>query len=267
MATAAKLKDPRFKLPQRALEGRMRALGQKLTAEAQAGPNVILTSRKLSRGSVAWSVQGSAYTKLVWTGRDHEHAIIVAQSVAGVSLMVGFTEEWITTGQNCIFYETRLRFYICENGEGGGPPAFRLEWSGYDENAGDFVFPGAGAGHPHWQFGLGGRDPFREVEAEQADEIAAELGQMAVDDTALLLKEDAGPDQASDSGEELRLRSLWKRLHFPANAAWATTIWDPVSDPAGTKSHAWSPISPDHIDNWVISAVRYVANEFGKYAV
>lgn len=263
MAAAAKLKDPRFKLSARALDGRMRALGQKLTSECVGGPNVVLASRNLNRGSVAWSLQASAYTRPAFTGRDSENSVILAQNGAGATLLVGFTEEWICTAGNCTFYETRLRFYV-DIGDGqAGPPAFRLEWSGYDESSGQFVLPGSGAGHPHWQFGVDALDVGST--SETADEIADELLQDETDDTALLLDDEAQAI-AEPAPSSAKLRAFWKRMHFPSNAAWATAIWDPANDPAGVKSHAWSPSSSDDIDNWVISAVRYVQSEFRNYA-
>lgn len=263
MAAAAKLKDPRFKLSARALEGRMRVLGQKLTSECLGGPNVVLVSRNLNRGSVAWSIQASGYTRPGTTGRDIESTVIIAQNRAGATLLVGFTEEWICNAGTCTFYETRLRFYV-DIGDGKvGPPAFRLEWSGFDESSGQFVPPGSGAGHPHWQFGVDALDA--SPSGETADEIASELLQVATDDTALLLDGEA-PAITEPAPSSAKLRAFWKRMHFPSNAAWATTIWDPANDPAGVKSHAWSPSSSDDIDNWVISAIRYVQSEFGNYA-
>ena len=260
MAAASKLKDPRFKLTAHALDGRMRVLGQKLTSECRGGPNMVLVSRRLNRGSVAWSLQGSAYTLPAYTGRDQEYAVVLTQKSSGAKLLIGFTEEWICTAASCIFYETRLRFYI-DIGEGEiGPPIFRLEWSGYDENGGQFLLPGSGAGHPHWQFGIDALDI--DSGGETADEIEVELNQSTVDDTALLL--DAGPAESAYSGE--KLRSFWKRMHFPANATWAAAMWDPDDDPQGTKSHATSPSNAGDIDNWVVSAIRYVRNEFENYA-
>lgn len=263
MAPAAKLKDPRFKLPSRALDGRMRALGQKLTSECLGGPNVVLASRNLNRGSVAWSLQASAYTRPAFTGRDNENSVILAQNSSGATLLAGFTEEWICAAGVCTFYETRLRFYVdLGNGE-VGPPAFRLEWSGYDESSGQFVLPGSGAGHPHWQFGVDPSDG--SATGETADEIAEELRQIETDDTALLLDDGLGEIVEAVSSPS-KFRSFWKRMHFPSNAAWATAIWDPANDPAGVKSHAWSPSSSDEIDNWVVSAIRYVQSEFRNYA-
>ena len=258
-------RDDRLSFSERFTKSRMRKLGQTLSGTTPFRAPLILVDKGSHNGNRIWNIQQGWQTELAVNGRGEEHVVEIGDSSSGYKLYLGFAEEWRTRSASLIFSENRLRFYIRNPGdETIGPPAFRLEWKERDEEGGDYIFPGKGAAHPHWQFGEElGMSPLPAVD-DRAEEIAQELMAEPIDSTNLLEPTLSG-EHLTPSPLDGRTRALFKRIHFPAKAGWATSIWDPHSDPQGADIHAVSPRSCEELDSWIISAIRYVQNEFGKY--
>ena len=53
------------------------------------------------------------------------------------------------------------------------------------------------------------------------------------------------------------------RLHLPARAMWADQLCQ-MPDEAGPQQH--EPSSSTEVDNWLVSAIRYMRHEFSQYS-
>lgn len=259
-------KDEGLILPAEELRGRLRRLGRDVGAETPFRAAVFFSNKPSVGRTIVWSIQQGINTRTAFNGRASESVIELNASLTDNHLYVGITEEWAHGSERLVFCEVRLRFYVAPSPATTiGLPIFRLEWADRKGAPGELAFPGNGAGHPHWQFRGEDLVEQRGDENVSAEAIAEQLQRAAVDETDRLTGELSIPLSALDAPARRSIAMLG-RFHFPANAGWAAAIWDPASNPEGKDLHASSPASCDELDNWIISAMRYVSNEIRNYA-
>ena len=143
---------------------------------------------------------------------------------------------------------------------------FRLEWAGVKTTGSAIAYPGIGAAHPHWQFDVDSgwlvpaAMPLRPFNAEEAPiEIDLEPRVEEIDlGVAAPADEGAAP---SPTGISATLAGF-HRLHLPARAMWHEVQCSMPEVPA-PQQH--TPGSEVEIDNWLVSALRYLKHEFETY--
>ena len=183
------------------------------------------------------------------------------------NVYLGYSEHWayVSGRANSAIYRyksSNIRFlFMCE-----AKPVTslqtRLEWASYEDSdrngqSDTRTFPGHGVAQPHWHVDL------HEVFAARAREDSGQAGEIdlnTVTPTEEIDLEDAG---AADAPIQRPLLPWFHRLHLPARAMWHTEPEGPFND---AQRHQHEPASGNEIDNWVLSAIRYVRDEISKYA-
>lgn len=242
----------RIRLSDRELQGHLRDLERQL-ATLLPSRSIQLVRRDLLNSNEAYSVQKDGSTVEVESGRGKEYVVELADRDENV-LHMGITEEWHSGRNTNLFIEIRLRFYVSKIDAIKGPPTLRLEWVGLEEAEGA-VFPGTGAGHPHWHYG----SDIEEADPSRAEALATELA-------ADFVEEELGDISQTQKQIEAPLKVMpIKKFHLPAAVRWAAVEWDDLADPHGVQSHAAAPNNPEELIRWAVSAVKYMMSEMRKY--
>ena len=144
-----------------------------------------------------------------------------------------------------------MRFVIASTAFEHSAMQLRLEWEARWENHdGRFEFPGRGAAHPHWQ-----------VDSHVL------LGDRSMGAEMTINLEDAQPTEEIDLSRNSSVTShpsrWFHKLHLPVRAMWHER---PCVMPGEVETQQHEPRGVDEIDNWVISAIRYVRHEFSTYS-
>lgn len=166
-------------------------------------------------------------------------------------LLAGIQLSWIEAHRQKLRYSGSriVIFYAWGNPYANEPEGtnlrqlLRLEWEGVDESG---IFMAGQAAHPHWQVDrwLAGRE-------REAVNLAERIRNA---DTP----RDFGSVEDSAAYTDLK----WIRaVHFAAAARWAD---DPLLDINETTCHALPPTNLSSLLNWVISATRYIKDQFGR---
>jgi len=176
----------------------------------------------------------------------------------GADICLAYTEQWVSARRRAglRFKSSNLRFVVVGI-DAEAPLQFRLEWAArHGPEAGPLAFPGHEAAHPHWQFEADSnwtiQDPETTVEVEIAEpEEEIDLGGGG---SANLNLAPTAPNSPLH---------WFHRLHFPARAMWHERLRSIPGEPEGQQHE---PHNTAEIDHWVLSAVRYIRHEFGRYA-
>lgn len=252
---------------QRVIEGRFRLLEQKLNDELGFRDQRLRFAKLNNRsGPTIWGLRNmnaavaglpvGSVAELAAAGND--------ESI----LYFGYNEEWQPArGREQIeFVSSNLRFVI--SGVEDMPDLrFRLEWAGAKTEGGAISYPGVGAAQPHWQL---------DIDAGWIDALEPELAQAEVVTIEVELEpavEEVNLDgEAGDGGAEPnplpRPRKIsptlagFHHLHLPARSMWHDMLCV-MPELAGPQQH--TPSTEEEIDNWVVSALRYLRSEFQNY--
>lgn len=189
----------------------------------------------------------------------------------GAELQFHFSEHWVRERKLYRFKSSNLRFAVISTDPGATPLLFRLEWADRElKGRTEWEFTGKGAAHPHWQFD----GELRIVPLQIVGELGAEYeGASEVVDVALgafdsVKSVELGGDRAAlasvDIAPSLAGPLPWfHKLHLPARVLWSETACV-MPDTAAPQQH--QPRDTGELDNWVLSALRYMTHEFKLYS-
>ena len=239
------------------LQTRFRGLGQRFNEELRfRDQRLHFSSRPDRRNVVVWLLRSSSVlnamappgTACVITTSGNDEAVIY----------LAYNEHWVNAGRKVgyRFESSNLRFVIASADYMGEIVQFRLEWAArWDDGSGTLVFPGHGAGHPHWQIDLDKIHADRGVAREISIDLTPEMSALEIDLLA--------PERERLAYTEWSPHVRWfHKLHLPARAMWHES---PCTMPHQTESHQHEPLTIGQIDDWVLSAIRYLRHEFSNY--
>ncbi len=252
---------------QHIIERRVRLLEQKLNDELGFHDQRLRFAKLNNRsGPTIWKLRNTNATV----------AALPAGSVAELAaagndesiLYFGYNEEWQPARgrEQLEFVSSNLRFVI--SGVEDMPDLrFRLEWAGAKTEGGAISYPGIGAAQPHWQLDIdaGWIDALHPEHANAAGATIEVDLEPAVEEVNL--DEEAGDGDASNN-PLLRPKKIsptlagFHHLHLPARSMWHEMLCV-MPDLAGPQQH--TPSTEAEIDNWVVSALRYLRSEFRNY--
>jgi hypothetical protein len=202
------------------------------------------------RGSFTYlSIQANASTEAVVNDKDRQETCAVLRSMGQKRVLCGYLESWRPErNERFRFNSASLTFFLTFNEAGTETTKqiFRLEWENWlNHDMSDK------AAYPHWQFD-------RWLTASDTQQLAELRDALA-----------AGSDQAVEF-EPIQSRparrpdlSWFTKVHFPSIAPWATS---PIVDlETGEQPHRLVPESPQHLEQWVDSALCYLHSEIKAY--
>ncbi len=254
--------SPPLVLGQRAVETRLRLLGQKLNNELGfRDQRLRFTELAMRQKTIKWVLSNQLSDTGINLPQGSAAELASAASDESI-LYFGYNEEWQPArGRDQVeFVSSNLRFVIA-GFEAMPELRFRLEWAGAKTEGGAIAYPGVGAAHPHWQFDLDsgwiGATPMR-VTAGVAEEALIEV------DLELEVEEiDLGAVKVAPPGAQISATLAgFHRLHLPARAMWHQLECS-MPEMAAPQQH--TPGSDAEIDSWLISALRYLKHEFESY--
>ena len=242
---------------ERALGSRFAALARRLNDDLGfRDQRLQFAKRSDRRGRVAWLLRSSVRVR----GPSPLNSVcVIAESQNDeVSMHLSYSETWVYSSRDRLSFEcSNLGFIIVSTSAGMEILPLRLEWAGrWQDASGRIVFPGQGAAHPHWQIDL--------EELVRHDVVGTEV---SIDMPAHQTIEEIDLDGTLADRPESTYRrgglSWVHRVHLPVRAMWHE---QPCVIPNDTASHQHEPATVGEIDNWVLSAVRYLRHEFVTYA-
>ena len=237
---------------ERELQRRFIGLGRQLNEELSFRDRRLrFAKRQTRRNIVEWQLGQS-----VIPGSEalpHKTACAIANSANGdAAVHLAYSEYWMNVGKRdrLRFRSSWMRFVIASANFEHSAMQLRLEWEArWDNGEGEFEFPGRGAAHPHWQIDLNTLRSDRTTNPE----IAINL-------------EDVQPteeiDLSADSNPKSHPSAWFHKLHLPVRAMWHVK---PCVMPEVVEMQQHEPTGVEELDNWVMSAVRYVRHEFSIY--
>lgn len=248
---------------QHAVDSRLRQLHQNLNNELGfRDQRLRFTKSRMRSGSTFWRLRNN-HVEGAGTVMPQGAVAELATAANDESILYfGYSEEWQpASGRDRIeFISSNLRFIIASIDD--MPDLhFRLEWAGANTKDGTVAYPGVGAAHPHWQF---------DVDAGWIDRVSpaaaggeAETFEIDLEPTA----ENVDLDDFESVGqlEPPRISATlasFHRLHLPARTMWHDLL---CAMPDVATPHQHTPESEQHIDRWVISALRYLRSEYQTY--
>ena len=253
---------------ERDLATRMRELETQLNSELEFTDQRLRFSRlELSKSKPLerWELRGTNPLGLV-VPSGFACKVEVEGSEAGV-VYLGYSESWIhvrgrAKRKQYRYKSSDLRFLLASTGDLATTLQVRLEWAGRDDDGGTeepraLVFPGRGAAHPHWQVdlheilvaaGSGTRAQVAEIDLAESKRVQ----EINLDAPARSIPTGQGP-----------FFPWFHKVHLPARAMWHE---DPLGPEGGATGHQHEPANGAQIDNWVLSAVRYLRDELSKYS-
>ena len=236
----------------RQLRKRFRALGQKLNNELGfRDQRLVFLTRQDPRGIVAWVLRSQQSPP---TSSWREAACQIAESTRQASAVhLAYSERWAHGGRRVGFWyeSSNMRFVIVSGQTHAELLNFRLEWAAQcKDTSGQLTFPGRGAAHPHWHIDL------HKVDSNEGRKDSTILDISLTDPV-----EDV--DLRTRIPETPKPLHWFHKLHLPARATWHKT---PCHMPHDVAGHQHEPENVDEIDNWILSAIRYVRHEFETYS-
>ena len=175
-----------------------------------------------------------------------------------ISMHLSYSEDWMFSSRSKFrFTSSNLRFVIALDNDSGSLP-LRLEWAGpRDNGSGRLEYPGqGGSAHPHWHIDLQELMTYEPgtqevtVDVKQRDTIESiDLGATDVESVVPVYR--TGP------------LNWISKIHLPARALWHERPYEIQGDAEG---HQHKPVTVDELDNWILSAIRYLVAEFEAYA-
>jgi hypothetical protein len=236
------------------LDSRFRRLGQAINSELGFRDQRLRFSKVTVRtGSTTWRLQNEHASPP--SAESNLLCELATSEVDASSLLFSYNEEWTSTGGRnnpFRFKASNLKFVISDSTDERRDLQFRLEWVGAEAQGKEYVFPGKGAAHPHWQF---------DVESSWFEDGHAEEITIRLEPAEEMISLD-GSALASEPAQISSTLSSFHRIHLPARAMWHKSMCV-MPETAEPQQH--SPESTDEIDRWFISAVRYVGHEFQAY--
>lgn len=246
---------------ERRLDGRFRLLAQRLNEDlAFRDQRLRFVKIPARSGITAWVLRNDFLTEAQENAVPLAACELATSSEDAAAVHVAYTETWVSVGRKVglRFKSSNLRFVVTTTDPNGLPLQFRLEWVGrdLDNSTGILVYPGRGAAHPHWQF---------DVDASwNGDGYQGEIAVDLESDTQKFEHVDLSLDTSGlphFDGE--RSAYFWfHRLHLPARAMWHEGACLMPNEP---ETHQHEPREVDEIDQWVLSALRYIRHEFSLY--
>lgn len=242
---------------------RFRRLAQKLNEELSLrDQRLFFTKTDFRSGAVHWQLVNRTRNPVEERALPNMAAKLAISADEAAFFEFGFSEQWIRSSGGHEFKACNLRFAIMNTDPGGTPILFRLEWVGREASAeGERLFPGKGAAHPHWQFDGDMRAVMSMgyVPAGPPTEpvLAVPIGEVVEDLTGALSD---GESLLTTSGH---IYPWFHKMHIPARALWSEKVCV-MPDQAEAQQH--EPKEIVQLDNWVISALRYLRHEFETYA-
>lgn len=241
-----------FARKEREIESRFRDLGHRLNEELKfRDQRLRFTRRQTRRSVVEWHLDQAAHRGSEML--PHRTACAIAESANGAALYLAYSEHWMHVGKRDLFRfrSSWMRLVIASMGLERGAIQLRLEWEARWQNReGGFEFPGHGAAHPHWQIDLDALASHSTTSLETVIDL-----------------ENTQPSETIDLGAQYtptRHPSRWfHKLHLPARAMWHE---QPCVMPDKVETQQHEPKGFGDIDNWVMSAIRYLRYEFSSYS-
>jgi hypothetical protein len=191
-------------------------------------------------------------------GKDEICAVLV--TVGKKRILCSVFEAWKTSGKDRFQFDQASLTFFLEFDEGSTRAIrqiFRLEWENWQLRS-----PSNKAAYPHWQF-----DTW--LTASDATGIERLRKNFIELEETVAVFESAERQIASDDAQRLSDRpdlGWFTRLHFPAIAPWAQSPIRNLDDPNEAHSHRTVPESPEQLEAWIDSALRYLQNEMAEYA-
>ena len=239
------------------LRTRFRGLGQRFNEELRfRDQRLHFLIRRDRRNVVVWLLRSSSALNAM--APPGTACVITASGNDEAVIYLAYSEHWVNAGrkEGYRFESSNLRFVVASADHMGEIVQFRLEWAArWDDGSGTLVFPGLGAAHPHWQIDLDKMHLERGVAREIAIDLAPEVSAQEID----LFAPEPGRLEFTERSPHVR---WFHKLHLPARAMWHET---PCAMPHQTESHQHEPSTVGQIDDWVLSAVRYLRHEFSIY--
>lgn len=252
-----------FRQTERQLTKRFNQLGLRINAEL--GLRLVPLRFKAfddRTGVTVWRLENTSddYRKQLLVDMSARLAIAADE---GAELQFYLSEHWFRKGKSFQFRSANLRFALFTSEPHAQPLFFRLEWAArLPDSNGIYSFTGKGSAHPHWQFD-------GDLRALTLDSNDAEPGKVV--DVAL---EPTEQDIDLEAAVEIAPVALiaqgasgvipwFHRLHLPARAMWADQLCL-MPDEAAPQQH--EPSSSTEVDNWIVSALRYMRHEFRQYS-
>ncbi|MDZ4057750.1 MAG: hypothetical protein U1D69_12455, partial [Polynucleobacter sp.] len=239
-------------LSQKDFDGHLQKLRQILKNRAVGRQSDVFEfGATVSRGSnIDVHLKRNASTEQAVNDFDHEVTCAVLCIFGSRKILFSYYETWKQVSKTRYqFLQASNKFFLAyDRGEiGERRQIFRLEWENWQLSE----TPNKAA-YPHWQFDrwLTGSD------AQTREEIRASFQEQAgemVFDTA----------EAQARSERPNL-GWFTKVHFPVSAQWAKDKIKSLDDLV--QPHRLMPESADELENWLDSALYYVANEVNVYA-
>lgn len=241
-----------FVREERSVQRRLRALGQRLNRELKfRDQRLIFLQQPTRHGIVQWRLDRRA--QRVTETTPHDTACAIAQSANGAGIHLAYSEHWVHVGKGnrLRFRSSWMRFVVASAGLGPSGIQLRLEWDARRQNReGGFDFPGHGAAHPHWQIDLHAPASYSTTSSETVVDLETSQPTETID----LAAQDIPTSEPS---------RWFHKLHLPARTMWHERA---CGMPNYVDMHQHQPSGCRHIDNWVISAIRYMRHEFSAYS-
>ena len=237
---------------ERDLHSRFRRLGQRLNDEfGYRGRWLGFSTRQDRRDTVVWRLECSRQPED--TNPPRTACAIAKSENHATTIHLGYSEQWVHLGKrnNLRFKSSNMRFVIASTQREGDTVEFRLEWAARWKNSlGAFEFPGKGAAHPHWQMDL-----------QSATIDGASTTEISIDLSERYVVEDV--DLNAPAYDRCKPARWFHKLHLPARAMWHEK---PCTIPDEVEGQQHEPKTVDELDNWTISAIRYIQHEFYAYS-
>lgn len=252
-----------FRQTEQQLIKRFNQLGQRINAELALRQVPLRFKDYDSRtGVTVWRLENTSDDDRQGLLADMSARLAIAVD-GGAELQFYLSEHWFRKGRSFQFRSANLRFALFTSEPHAQPLYFRLEWAARlpDPN-GAYLFTGKGSAHPHWQFD----GDLRALTLEQTDPEPGQVIDVELESTEqdvdLELGFETKPIVATTLGSPGAI-PWFHRLHLPARAMWADQLCQ-MPDEAGPQQH--EPSSSTEVDNWLVSAIRYMRHEFSQYS-
>jgi hypothetical protein len=210
-------------------------------------------------GVTVWRLEDTSDQQLL-TDMSAQLAIAADE---GAELQFYLAEHWFRKGKSFQFRSANLRFALFTSEPHALPLYFRLEWAArLPDSNGSYVFTGKGSAHPHWQFD----GDLRALTFDPSDSEPGEIIDIELEPKEQSVDLEAGVDATVTTvttDGAIGLIPWFHRLHLPARAMWAEQLCT-MPDEASPQQH--EPSNSTEIDNWIISALRYMRHEFSQYS-
>lgn len=248
------------------LDTRFRKLGQRINDDLGIRKHLLrFQASNLRDGTTNWRLENNDLSVKASLSPDMSSDLAISPD-AGAALQFYLAEQWRRIKTEFQFHSCNLRFALLSTEPHAAPLYFRLEWAGRELGiGGEYVYPGKGSAHPHWQFDGEMRETT--VLLSEPDEDGVVNVDLREQANVIDLERPAGINHLqpkSNHREATTSHFPWfSKLHLPARAMWSI---EPCRMPNEATSQQHEPECSSEIDNWVLSALRYMRHEFQQYS-